>query len=801
MPEQMSGKEIESYEFGQFRLNVAERFLARSGGERVPLSEKPFETLCILVRNAGHLVNKNELLEQVWADSFVEENNLNKCIHAIRRALGEKPGERQFIETVKKHGFRFVAEVRRVPPEKTADAVDRENESQSKTNGNSSAEFSLLPKQIARQRSGAVVALADWQRKADEGAAEEFDFAAEREKSNDKNPKLELVSAKLDAAQFDKLPNAHFSKKITNRKFLFWLSAGVILIAGLAWAFFWRGESKPNILRQAKFTKLTASGKVSNVAITPDAKYAVFTQNEEGGESLWLRHLASGSQTQVLPAQAAECVGLAITPDGNFIYCSTFSKNKVINPLWRIPLLGGSVQEIPNVAADVSVSFSPDGKRIAFTENFSHLKEKHLKVADADGSNQITLLRAKAGERSLPVFKTSPVAWSLDGDAIACAIHSTDEKGSFAQIYLINPADGGEKLLSAQRWKRIGYVAWADGENLAVVGKEFDSAPDQIWLVSRKTGEVRRLTNDLNEYLWIAAANGNLLSLQKSTVSSLQTARFDEQTETLQPRQILSESGAINNLAVASDGAIFYGSRASGANEIWRVEPDGGGAKQLTTDAFMGYGLAISPVDAAIVFNSTRGGKGSLWLANSEGQNIRQLTDGNEDSMPNFTPDGKSVIYQRGYVNETPSIWRVSTSGEAPRKLYNETFAAQPTVSPDGAQTAFQFMDHQSGSPASWCIGLIESENGKFLRKLDLPKHITERRTRWHPSGAFLTQIFYDENGANFLLLPVDGNGESRTISEAGKGKVGAFAWLPDGKQIVYSLLTETADIVLLNDF
>lgn len=163
----MSEKNREIYEFGGFRLNVAEHFLVRlSGGERVQLSEKAFETLCILVRNGGHLVQKNELLNQVWPDSFVEENNLNKCIHAVRRALGEKPGEQQFIETVKKHGFRFVAEVRHVVLEETADAVYQENGFQSKTKRNSSTEFPRLPQQTETQRSGSVVALADWGREA-----------------------------------------------------------------------------------------------------------------------------------------------------------------------------------------------------------------------------------------------------------------------------------------------------------------------------------------------------------------------------------------------------------------------------------------------------------------------------------------------------------------------------------------------------------------------------------------------------------------------------------------------------------
>src|SRR5512139_3810804 len=98
----MTGSQMpEVFEFGDFRLDVRERVLERTAdGERVALPEKAFDTLCVLVRNAGRLVGKDELLSQVWADSFVEENNLNKSIHAIRRALGEK-GERKFIETVK----------------------------------------------------------------------------------------------------------------------------------------------------------------------------------------------------------------------------------------------------------------------------------------------------------------------------------------------------------------------------------------------------------------------------------------------------------------------------------------------------------------------------------------------------------------------------------------------------------------------------------------------------------------------------------------------------------------------------
>jgi adenylate cyclase len=120
---------LEIYEFADFRLNVGERVLENvETGERISLPDRAFDTLCVLVANAGRLVGKDELLNRVWADSFVEENNLNKSIHAIRRSLGENNGGQKFIETVKKHGFRFVADVRKVEPQHStlATAVELE---------------------------------------------------------------------------------------------------------------------------------------------------------------------------------------------------------------------------------------------------------------------------------------------------------------------------------------------------------------------------------------------------------------------------------------------------------------------------------------------------------------------------------------------------------------------------------------------------------------------------------------------------------------------------------------------------
>ena len=102
------------YEFGPFRLDVSERLLLRRDGVRVPLTEKAFDTLVALVSRGGRLASKEELMAEVWPDAFVEENNLDKSISAIRQALGEKPSAPEYVETVRGRGYRFVARVNEV---------------------------------------------------------------------------------------------------------------------------------------------------------------------------------------------------------------------------------------------------------------------------------------------------------------------------------------------------------------------------------------------------------------------------------------------------------------------------------------------------------------------------------------------------------------------------------------------------------------------------------------------------------------------------------------------------------------
>ena len=101
------------YEFGPYRLNVGQRVLTR-GGEVVCLRPKAADILLILLRSAGELVEKDTLMKEVWPDSFVEEGNLSQHIFTLRRALGDQRSEAQYIETVVRRGYRFIAAVKLV---------------------------------------------------------------------------------------------------------------------------------------------------------------------------------------------------------------------------------------------------------------------------------------------------------------------------------------------------------------------------------------------------------------------------------------------------------------------------------------------------------------------------------------------------------------------------------------------------------------------------------------------------------------------------------------------------------------
>ena len=169
----MSLQTQQFYDFGNFRLDLVEKVLLRDG-KPISITPKVFETLRLLIENAGHLVEKDELMRKIWQDRFVEESNLSFNIKMLRKALGDDAQNPRFVETVPKRGFRFIAEVRRNDSE-DAQLKSKDGAPAPQLNGKKAPpeKFSPPINRSETQSSSAVIALADWRQRAGGNEGEE----------------------------------------------------------------------------------------------------------------------------------------------------------------------------------------------------------------------------------------------------------------------------------------------------------------------------------------------------------------------------------------------------------------------------------------------------------------------------------------------------------------------------------------------------------------------------------------------------------------------------------------------------
>jgi DNA-binding winged helix-turn-helix (wHTH) protein len=112
----MSMKTEGVFQFGEFQIDARARTLRREKAT-VTLTFRAFDVLLYFVQNPGRVLTRDELLKNVWTDSFVDENSLAQSVSALRRALDEKPGDNSYIVTLPGRGYQFVAPVQVVAPE------------------------------------------------------------------------------------------------------------------------------------------------------------------------------------------------------------------------------------------------------------------------------------------------------------------------------------------------------------------------------------------------------------------------------------------------------------------------------------------------------------------------------------------------------------------------------------------------------------------------------------------------------------------------------------------------------------
>lgn len=782
------------YEFEGFRLDVAEHTLTRSDGSKNrQLPEKAFQTLCILVGRSGHLVTKRELLDEIWPDSFVEENNLDKCIHAIRLALGEKPGEQKYIETVRKHGYRFVAEVRRIeaaPIHSRPGRIPESDPPSELSNGDprdTEQSGSHLVKEIPKSRitaSGqhALVDLSDWRdvverldSQNDSSAsvgiandAAEHDRLAESLSANSAEGKIEVAGkVGFGANDVHRVPNTY----------LRWLAPigiiVVLVIAGVIGADLWRSRSQsPSTSISQK--RLTVGGGATRVAISKDGRYAAVAQNA----ALILFDLNNGGERVLVPASRdTRIMTIAFHPDVTGIYFGTRQIDTTLVSLYRISLGGGDATKILD---DIygSLSFSPDNKKIAFIRRYPELNEYALLTADADGSNITKLASSRLPNR----FDGTP-AWSPDGSKIVCSSVSV-EGGFHYTIAKVGVQTGSVEFVPEQRWTTISSPVWlADSQRIVLAGQDEKSVNAQIWKLDTNTGAASRVTDDSFVYESISGtADGRSIVAVKIRQSSHVWALDDE------PVQLTAgfdNRDGVGGLAWSTDGSIFYHSRANGRDAIWQMQMDGSKSKEITSDTAGGF--AVSPDGRLLVFQGKQSADhlGLQRMDLTDGSQ-RPLTEGVTALTPAFFPDGKRVAFS--LYDKNLSLFEIPTGGGQPTLLSTEYGGATaPSISPSGKSIAFAFTRTQSGNVQAG-IAVIANESKQVVSshpvKITIGSQYEEPTIQWSADESEVYFIQLDNSVSNIMKLRLS-DGAVSNVTNFADGRIFNFAVEPGGKRIL----------------
>jgi len=724
----------ELYEFGSFTLDVTEGRLLREG-QAVPLTPKVLETLIVLVENTGHTVGKDELMQRLWPDSYVEEANLAVNISQLRKALGENGGT--YIETVPKRGYRFNAQVTKV----LADPVDM----------------------VVRERTRAHVVI------------DEIETGGHSAMVSRVEPEPALLS---------KVQKQGRLNWIRQHQKLMIVTAAVVGIGAVVWAFILFSRSKI-ALQQPKLTRVTNIGRVGLATISPNGQYVAYVTREGRKQGLWVHHIATGQDVEVLPPTEHPYWSINFTPDSNYIDYHPIDQGM----LYRVGVFGGPSQRVvTNILSDPV--YSPDHLRMAFIRSDRQDNESQLITANVDGTGEKVIISKHAPE----IFSDQPnsLSWAPDGKSIMAVFSHYDPEETYYRVGEVSLESGTERPVTNQRWPWVLGVATAgNGDLFITAGEAYSDC--QIWRLSHSNEEWKQVTNDVNGYFGLTVTNDSqVATVQQTLISTIWSAPNGDASRA---RQISSNTtdGRVG-LSVGPDGRIVYTSRMAGNLDLWMMNADGTGKRQLTRDARTNQLPSVTPDGQYIVFSSNRGGHWGLWRVNVDGSNPVELTRTRQWLFVSCSPDSKWVVYQAKGPNGQVALWRVSIDGGEPIQLTHDIVPDRvAALSPDGKWIASIYL---TAPPR---LGVVSYETGDLVKTFDLPagqsQFLLLGWTRDSDAICYTPSV----SETKIWLQPLDGS-PIRELTDFKTGGTWIFAWSPDGKDLVSARGGRFGDVVLISN-
>jgi serine/threonine protein kinase len=579
----------------------------------------------------------------------------------------------------------------------------------------------------------------------------------------------------------------------------------VLTVAGIAFYKNFIQGKKSVPFRAGNISRLTNDGKTIHASISPDGKYFAYALSDVGRQSLWIRQTSATNDTQIVPPAQVGYFGITFSRDGNDLYYVIKANDP--GTLYKIPALGGTpVKLLENI--DSPVSFSPDGKRMAFVRGgYPNRGDSGIFIANSDGTGEQLIAARQLPEFFVPIFFTGP-SWSPDGELVACAV--TNVKSEY-RVIAVRVKDKKEEVLTPQTWAAIGRVEWLpDMSGLVMAARDQASTGGQIWQLSYPDGKAWKVTNDLNYYrdVSLTADASHLITIQISGLVNMwlvtdsnagRAAGFRSGNSAQLSIGNLGYLGGDENISWTPDGRIVFVFANGKQGNIWIMNSDGSNRKQLTFNGSYNHNPVVSPDGRYIVFTSDHSGQRNVWRINIDGTDPKQLTNSQADFMPAFSPDGQWIIYS-SLSSSMLTLWKVPIGGGTPIEIIHRgTFNA--VVSPDGKQIAYLFTEGSSPGAPPNRIAVIPFEGGEAIKKFEIQQGNGGARTilDWSRDGRSLLYTVINNNVSNIWSQPLDGS-KPVQVTDFKEHLLTAFGWSRDGKQLACSRGILIRDAVLISN-
>jgi serine/threonine protein kinase/Tol biopolymer transport system component len=570
-----------------------------------------------------------------------------------------------------------------------------------------------------------------------------------------------------------------------NRRWL--IAVSLLAVAVLVGAFWWLRFRHTLPFQHITIVKATSSGKAELAAISPDGKYVAYLVQDGGKFALWMRHIATNSNTQIIPPGDEAYRYINFSPDGNYVF---FARQEPQDPsvrlLYSVPVLGGSAQPIVR-DIDSNPAFSPDGKSFAFLRYNSPEVGKFVLILHFLQSAEERVL-----DQGPAAMAPHSPSWSPDGKNLAATVGlSTAQTTS---LITIDASTGRRHGILSGKNGILSQPVWLpDGRSLLVLQDKQDSGYPrrQIALISFPDGALTPVTRDANDYTDIAidASGVTIATVQRDLRTSIDVV--DESGAGVS--EVVAEA-PITGVAWTADGRVLY----SEDRQLFLVS-GGQSATALLPNEMIGVREPDGcPDRTSIVFTAgLRGPENRLnvYRLDTKRGTLKRLTSGTADDRPTCLHDG-SVVYVDNHGGDEGTLMLVPVDGGAPRKLVDSVTAYSTDVSLDRRTASYTDLNAPSDTLDRFTV--VDLNTGKTLAQRTIPKEWTADY-RLSPDGRGLS-YHRRIHGADNVYRENPNGGNSIAVTNYQSGRIMDFRYAPDGKKIAVIHVNQQSDVALIRD-